>query len=307
MLTYLVPDRPPIQDLYTAYHCLEMTTGACRFTLCSQEVSFPGVGPTDLPILSLRSPLCGPALWVVAGIHGEEPAGPVAVARCAEVFAHLRHRDIPFVLLPLCNPRGYLLDWRYPDLRREATGLAAGGGHSVGDCEHLLMLAQDSGQPRARGRTPACPEAGALADHLLDLVSTHPPLLSLDLHEDERSAFPTAYLYSQGRLGLRDPVAREVAAILEQKGFALPHDGTTRFGEAIVGGIVPPTHDGSLDELLSCAAYVRDGQVRPGPHAGSVLVVETPTVGVPLETRVAAHEAILCALPRLWEMAQEVA
>ena len=65
-----------------------------------------------LPIIALRSPKKGPAIWVLAGIHGEEPAGPNAVAAAIADIAMLgEHR--PVVLLPLLNPHGYARNWRY--------------------------------------------------------------------------------------------------------------------------------------------------------------------------------------------------
>jgi hypothetical protein len=33
-----------------------------------------------LPIIALRTPKKGKALWVISGIHGEEPAGPNAIS-----------------------------------------------------------------------------------------------------------------------------------------------------------------------------------------------------------------------------------
>ena len=34
-----------------------------------------------LPILAFKTKKRGPALWLLAGVHGEEPAGPIAVAK----------------------------------------------------------------------------------------------------------------------------------------------------------------------------------------------------------------------------------
>jgi len=103
-------------------------------------------------------------------------------------------------------------------------------------------------------------------------------------------------------LGAEDPIARRVVGILRECGFLVPREGKTRFGEPIIEGTVPPTQDGSIDELLSCGEFIVDGQVRKGPKAKSVLVVETPTVGVPLERRISAHAQVLRALPRLWSL-----
>lgn len=285
--------RPVLSQLYRSYERLVGGAAAYRGALYFQELTLPNGRSVGLPIMFLRSRARGPALWVLSGIHGEEPAGPVAIAQNIDLFAQLAQSGTPFVLLPLCNPKGYLLDWRYPDARRQEDG----DGHSVGDSTHLLPRAENPGQPR-RPEGPACPEAAALTRHILALVADYPPLLSLDLHEDDLAEPCETYVYSQGEMGSGDPVARDIVSILERCGFAVPRRGVTRFGEPIVDGVIGPTQDGSIDELLSSGVLVRDGQAIPGPGAKTVIVVETPTHTVPLARRVAAHTEILRALPR---------
>jgi hypothetical protein len=72
--------------------------------------------------------------------------------------------------------------------------------------------------------------------------------------------------------------------------------GETRFGEPIADGIIGPVVDSSVDELMSAATVVLDGQPRPGPAAHTVLVFETPAADVGLQRRVDAHAALLKAL-----------
>ena len=50
---------------------------------------------------------------------------------------------------------------------------------------------------------------------------------------------------------LGDPVARDIVSILERCGFAVPRRGITRFGEPVLDGVIGPTQDGSIDEMLS--------------------------------------------------------
>jgi len=64
-------------------------------------------------------------------------------------------------------------------------------------------------------------------------------------------------------------------------------EGKTRFGEEIKNGVIGPVADGSIDELLTAHG------------AQTVIVVETPTIGVPLEKRVAAHGRIIQAYEEL--------
>jgi len=284
--------RPALPALYQSLRKWEEARDIARDEIYIQQATLPGAPQVSLPILSFRSTVMGPALWILAGIHGEEPAGPVAIAQNVDLFAQLARSHVPFVLLPLCNPLGYLLDWRYPDARRPENG----EGHSVGDCTHLLPNAEDPRQPR-RPEGPACPEAAALSNHILALVGDYPPIASLDLHEDELADPAYGYVYSQGELGPGDPVALEVVAVLQRHGFAALETGVTRFGEPILKGVIAPTQDGSIDEMLSSRTLIRDGQAIRGPAARTVIVVETPTRLVPLVRRVAAHAELLRALP----------
>jgi hypothetical protein len=286
-------DRPPISQLYHSYGQLtNRGVGIHQNELYEQHLLQSG-STVSPPVLSLRSSATGPALWVLAGIHGEEPAGPAAIAQNVDLFVQLARSGIPFVLLPLCNPVGYLLDWRYPNIRRQQDS----EGLSVGDCTHLLPSTENPNRPR-RPEGPACPEAEALGEHILSLMNKYPPFLSIDLHEDEMADPCESYVYSQGEMRTEDPVALDIVSILERCGFAVPRRGITRFGEPILNGVIGPTKDGSIDELLSSPLLVRDGLVIPGPGAKTVIVVETPTHSVPLARRVAAHAEILHALPR---------
>ena len=248
----------------------------------------------------------GEALWIVAGIHGEEPAGPNAIAAHAEaVAAFARTARVPVVVLPLCNPRAYARNWRYPNTAER--DWRAGGGYSVGDAEHLLPHLEQPDRPRAP-RAPG-PETQALTQYVLRLAERYPPRLVLDLHEDELSA-EGGYLYSQGVQADDNPVAAEIVRQLQASGLALRRDGQTRFGEPIVDGVISrddrggPIRDGSIDELFAATDVFVGGRRARGPAAGTVIVVETPAfAGARLEQRVAAHGAVVRGLERLWSLA----
>ncbi len=110
----------------------------------------PGTS-VPLPIVALRSPVKGPAIWILAGIHGEEPAGPNAVAAAIDDIAKLgEHR--PVVLLPLLNPHGYARNWRYLNVAEYSESV---DGQSVGDSSHLLPDTPESGSGRVRRRRRA--------------------------------------------------------------------------------------------------------------------------------------------------------
>ena len=100
--------RAPIQQIYDSYERL-LENG---WQLDIIAASMPEGTRYALPIIALRSPTPGPAAWFLTGIHGEEPAGPNAMAASVDALAELGER-YPVVVLPLCNPHGYARNWRY--------------------------------------------------------------------------------------------------------------------------------------------------------------------------------------------------
>lgn len=136
---------------------------------------------------------------------------------------------------------------------------------------------------------------------MLRLAKTHPPVLVCDHHEDEQLA--ASYVYARGMHEARAlQAAGRVVALLQQRGIPLQRGGHTRFGEPIHDGVITrgadglPIPDGSVDELLASARIFCGGRNMPGPAAPVSLVIETPTIGVPLARRVAAHADVLHAL-----------
>lgn len=288
--------REPLERLSARYDLL-----SSRGWTKESVFAYPEEG--EAAIVAYRTEKTGPALWLVAGIHGEEPAGPNALARRVERVAALAESGVPVVLLPLCNPRGYRRGWRYPNTAERDWRK---GGYSVGDSEHLLPDLEAGETPRTA--KPAGPEAAALTAYALRLARDYPPRLVLDLHEDELSA-EGGYIYSQGRRPAGNPVGARVVALLEASGIPIRLSGLTRFGEPIAGGVISqddkggPIRDGSIDELLAAPEVFAGGKRGPGPAAPTVIVVETPAfAGARLARRVAAHAAVLDALPELWAL-----
>lgn len=272
--------RAPVAGLYQAYTRLLDHGWQLDVIFQSQPA---GTGQ-PLPVIALRSPQSGPATWLLAGIHGEEPAGPNAIADAIPAIAALGERSA-VLLLPLLNPHGYARNWRYLNAAVYSEEVE---GHSVGDSSHLLP---DPGRPgQARG-PQLSPEAGAITRYLLEMAGSYPPRYSIDLHED--NLISAGYVYSQGSLGTDDPLAAEAIKVLTEQGIAIQMDGQTRFAEDINAGIVGPVMDSSIDELISSREVLVEGQLQAGPGAPTVLVFETPAAALPLATRVAAHTALL--------------
>lgn len=74
-----------------------------------------GIAPTAFPILSLtRSAIASPSprfhLYLSAGVHGDEPAGPLALLKLLQ--DDLLPRDIDISLLPFLNPSGFAVQTR---------------------------------------------------------------------------------------------------------------------------------------------------------------------------------------------------
>ncbi len=273
--------RKPIQALYEAY--LKLLDGGWSLEIVAN--SQPAGTTQALPIIALRSPRSGAAVWIMAGIHGEEPAGPNAIAAAIDDIARLGQKR-PVVLMPLLNPQGYARNWRYLNIAIYSESIE---GHSVGDSSHLLPSPGKPDSPRAA--LASSPEADAITAFVLRRSADYPPLYSIDLHED--NFIDQGYVYSQGTLGTSDPLAIEAVGVLKENGIPIKSNGETRFGEQVVEGIIGPVIDSSIDELISSKEVVADGRVQPGPAARTVLVFETPAAALTFEHRVNAHTALI--------------
>jgi peroxiredoxin Q/BCP len=273
--------RRPIQGILLAQDALAETPGWVMETVHVDA---------GLPIRVLRTDKKGPAVWLLAGIHGEEPAPPVAVSLSTAALSRL---DMPAVVFPLCNPVGYAKGWRYPDSPER------GQGHSVGDSDHLLP--GKDGKPRLTA--PASAQSAALTAKVLELAREYPPVLSVDLHEDDH--LPAGYIYSQGPKGCADPAAQLVLGKMRELGYPIKLSGKTDFDEKIEGGVVCGVADGSIDELISAPRILRASRAEPGPAGRSVIVAETSSMKMDLARRVRLHRAIIRMLPELFKAARE--
>ena len=296
---YAADGRLPLNQLLAQFDALQRQHGWAVETVYAYPAS------PELPIKAWRTPAQGPALWVLAGIHGEEPAGPNAIARNLDALVDLARGGVPVVVLPMCNPKAYRHNWRYPNTPER--DWRKGGGYSVGDAEYALPDLATGDAPRAPG-APG-PETLALTQHVLRLAAQYPPTLVLDLHEDELST-EGGYIYSQGRRPDGSPVSAEIVRLLQASGIPLRRSGQTRFGETIVEGVISrddqggPIRDGSIDELLAASDVFVHGRKVRGPAAHTVIVVETPAfAGARLEQRIDAQGSVLRSVAKLWRLA----
>jgi len=195
--------RAPIESLYRSW--LGLVDKGWKAEVIVQ--SAPAGTAAPLPVIALRSPTPGPAIWILAGIHGEEPAGPNAVAETIDDIAKLGTVR-PVVLMPLLNPQGYARNWRYLNVAAYSQSV---DGQSVGDSSHLLPSAENPSQ--ARAAAPSSPEANAITAFILRRLADYPPVCSIDLHED--NLIDEGYVYSQGVEGEKDGLAIAAVGVLK--------------------------------------------------------------------------------------------
>lgn len=222
----------------------------------------------EYPVWGYVSRVTGPAVWVASGIHGEETAGPMAIAKGIELIGQMAQR-IPMVVMPLLNPVGMVRNWRYFNESRDHKM-----GSSVGDMSHVMVNLQ-SGKRWAE--EPANRYAAALARMCTDLAAIYPPRVVFDHHEDEMAI--GSYVYPLGDRQSVD-VARKLVERMSQ--FTKAADKLeTRFGEKIEAGIVIAEASSSFDDL-----------VIQNLGAKGAWTIETPT-GLEIERRIQAHTAVM--------------
>jgi len=294
---YTADGRATLQQLSGRFESLAADHG------WQQETVYAYPDAPGFEIRAWRTPRAGEALWIISGIHGEEAAGPNAIARNLDALVELERLGVPVVLMPLCNPKAYYRNWRYPNTAERDWRK---GGYSVGDAEHLLPDLEQGGQPRAAA--PPGPETEALTRFVLGLAEQYPPRLVLDLHEDELST-EGGYIYSQGTRPDDSPVGAEITRLLVAAGIPIRQSGLTRFGEPIAKGVISrdaegaPIRDGSVDELLAAPEVLVRGERVRGPAAPTVIVVETPAfAGSRFDLRVDAQGSVVRHAPELWRL-----
>jgi hypothetical protein len=294
---YTADGRAPLRQLSSRFESLAADHG------WRQDVVYAYPDAPGFEIRAWRTPRTGEALWIISGIHGEEAAGPNAIAANLDALVALERLGVPIVLLPLANPQAYHRNWRYPNTAERDWRK---GGYSVGDAEYLLPALDQAARPRAAA--PPGPDTEALTQFVLRLAEQYPPRLVLDLHEDELST-EGGYIYSQGTRPDDSPVGAEVIRLLVAAGIPIRQSGLTRFGEPIANGAISrdaegaPIRDGSIDELLAATDVLVRGVPARGPAAPTVIVVETPAfAGSRFDLRVDAQGSVVRHAAELWRL-----
>jgi len=268
--------RKTIKALYGAYLKL-LKTGEWETDKITESKTFWRGKKIICPIWGFRTKKKGPAIYIISGIHGEEPAGPHAIAESIKTIIKIGKKK-PMVVIPLCNPIGYIKKQRHPNNNLDL---------SVADSDHFLINSQNI----ARQKIPSNPTCFSLTKYIITIAKKYPPLISLDFHEDALST--TGYIYSQGTAGAKEKLAKKILEILKNNKIPIKRNSKTRFNEKIINGIVGRQKDGSIDELISAKKIIVNNKIVSGPNGKKVFVIETPATNVLLKKRIKAHKAVI--------------
>lgn len=275
--TYNKDKRMSLNKIYNSYSKLDKNIWTKEIIFITHDENY------SLPIFAFKTKKKGEALFIISGVHGEEPAGPNAIAKNI-LFLNNLAKKIPIVLIPLCNPKGYRKNWRYPNQEKYLKNKPY---FSAGDAELYLPQLKNN-KPR---KNKIADEAKAICEYLIKNSKTYKPILTLSFHEDDSKT--GTYIFSQGKLGSNDPVAKQIVTILKKNNFKFYSRKKTRFNEDITGGIASGVKDGSIDELLASDIIMVNNKFVKGPSAMSVVVIETNSKDIPIKKRITAHSEIL--------------
>lgn len=311
--SYNQDGRRSLNELWSKY--LELTKHGWQMEVVTKQKL-----PTEkgleiiLPIYAFSTPLKNSlpvkAMWILGGVHGEEPAGPNAFFEEIEKIKKLNELGISTVFLPLLNPAGYYRDFRYEDEYRDYRF-----GHSATDSEHYLL---QSGSNKPRSETPNSLTAGEILSWVETKIKTYQPELVIDHHEDrvpekfsdgDPRNIVSCYVYASGKSAKTLKIAKEINSIFKKVGMPVTDRGRTRFGEDIVDGVVKNTSDGSIDEFLGVSKYFdpTSKSVKLKRPASTVIVVETVIPfdqSIALSRRVHAHRQIIHSYSYFWHLLQ---
>lgn len=235
------------------------------------------------PIVAYTTPLKNnrptKSLWILGGIHGEEPAGPNAFSTQIETINGLAKEGIPVVFIPLLNPYGYSKDWRYENEKRDF---------------HLGQSVTDFSSIKGETNTH-------VVNFIKKTATVYLPELVFDHHEDRvAEIYPegdprnisSCYVYVYGSNPIAKEISQSVNQIFKNSGLPIVEKGLTRFGEKITDGFVMSNQDGSVDEYLASLS------------ASVVIVIETTIPydsSIPLKKRQIAHQEIIKQYSNYWK------
>jgi predicted deacylase len=196
-----------------------------------------------------RSPLArvasrvaeGPLVIIQAGLHGDERAGPVTVARHLDRIATFIHRrGMQLAVFPLANPRGYDAGTRYDGERP-----------SHGNNDFLRYDRDDDVTSAWRWSDGGGPETRALRD-MLRALPLDRVVAAIDLHQDciTPNVGAASYAYAFPPLAVYAPIVtrvRSMVPIMAHANIDAGYEGDPQPSDA--NGLLV-RHDGSFSDLM---------------------------------------------------------
>lgn len=161
-----------------------------------------------------------PILFITAGIHGEETAGPLTILnKLKDIFRYARKNKVKLIIYPLCNPSGFAQMTRY--------NIDEGEGE-LGNNDFLRYEMADgtmkddiknSNNYKAWYWSSDITKNLPIETKTMQRLLKKEPLLQvkalLDIHQDYISnAPPAAYHYSFGKLGVYRKIISAIKKIV---------------------------------------------------------------------------------------------
>ncbi len=209
-----------------------------------------------------------PILFITAGIHGEETAGPLTILnQLGEIFRYAKKNKVKLIIYPLCNPSGFSQMTRYNIDQSEG---------ELGNNDFLRYEMVDgtfkddiknSNNYKAWHWSSDITKNLPLETKIMHRLLKKEPLLQvkalLDIHQDYISnASPAAYHYSFGKLSVYRKIiggVKKIIPIYKNKmidaGFCEVDDSGRRCGELDTAMMSDKNgfiirHDGTLPDLF---------------------------------------------------------
>lgn len=299
--------RKTLDALYSSYDLL-CQHGWKKELICSQKEIGSGVKTRLYPVFGYLSPLkkdqSHESLWILSGIHGEEPAGPNAIAEEINTIKKIAKSGIPTVLIPLINPLGYSKDYRYLNSKRETDT-----PQYMTASDHLLSDKENPERPRSD--KPANAYSEQILNWAVEKIHKFPPYLVIDHHEDEIEWETKAvdhegsYCYAYGNPKAIESSCKKIAQTLNKHGVPLLDNFETRYHERTSFGFLFNVSDNSIDEFLAAPSFYWKGEHQLKPAAKAVFVIETTrddTKPILLVDREKAHQEIIKSYKILWDL-----
>ena len=233
------------QDLLTSFDELARDLGFAKEELTTGSPAYSRLGS-------------GPPVLLSAGIHGDEPASPLAAL---EFLKSNPSSDFSWLITPLLNP----------------TGLAAGTREN----KDGLDLNRDYHQPQSLEIQAQCA--------WLEKQAT--PQLLITLHEDyDASGFYLYEIQTGGRESIHSAIFEKVAPHLPLEPGPLI-DGRECLGAGLFYRDVMP----DLTEFIAEEGGYPEALYLTLKGCPLSLTFETPSTAIPLETRIKTHLAAILA------------